>query len=83
MFFVETQEALSRVVTKTPLTEKLLSKPPFRYLHDLILEMAQATRFGLDVLAPEELDASNIQDKDAKLAFLGKIIKHVGKTGIA
>lgn len=34
-----TQEALGRVIRRPPLTEKLLSKPPFRYLHDIITEV--------------------------------------------
>uniref|UniRef100_A0A8C6ZUK8 TRAF3-interacting protein 1 N-terminal domain-containing protein n=1 Tax=Nothoprocta perdicaria TaxID=30464 RepID=A0A8C6ZUK8_NOTPE len=36
-----TQEALGRVIRKPPLTERLLSKPPFRYLHDVITEVGQ------------------------------------------
>ncbi|XP_034511413.1 TRAF3-interacting protein 1 isoform X14 [Ailuropoda melanoleuca] len=34
-----TQEALGKVIRRPPLTEKLLSKPPFRYLHDIITEV--------------------------------------------
>ncbi|XP_077022466.1 TRAF3-interacting protein 1-like isoform X2 [Tamandua tetradactyla] len=34
------QEALGKVIRRRPLTEKLLSKPPSRYLHDIITEKA-------------------------------------------
>lgn len=35
-----TQEALGKVIRRPPLTEKLLNKPPFRYLHDIITEVS-------------------------------------------
>jgi hypothetical protein len=42
-----TQEALGKVIRKPPLTEKLLNKPPFRYLHDIITEVGWGQGAGL------------------------------------
>lgn len=41
-----TQESLGRVIRKPPLTDRLLNKPPFRYLHDVITEVGREPACG-------------------------------------
>lgn len=35
----QTQESLGKVVKKVPLNDKLLGRPPFKFLHDIIKEV--------------------------------------------
>ncbi|XP_027996550.2 TRAF3-interacting protein 1 isoform X4 [Eptesicus fuscus] len=69
-----TQEALGRVIRRPPLTEKLLSKPPFRYLHDIITEVIRMTGFMKGLYTDAEMKSDNVKDKDAKISFLQKAI---------
>ncbi|XP_063610007.1 TRAF3-interacting protein 1-like isoform X2 [Penaeus indicus] len=70
----KTQEELGKYVKKPPLTEKLLNKPPFRFLHDVINVIVTETGFLAGLYTDEELSSENIKDKDAKIAFLQKCI---------
>ena len=74
----KTTDILSRVVKKAPLNHKLLSRPPFRYLHDVISEVISSTGFGKGLYNKEESNADNIKDKEAKVAYLTKMIDCVG-----
>ncbi|XP_034511421.1 TRAF3-interacting protein 1 isoform X21 [Ailuropoda melanoleuca] len=69
-----TQEALGKVIRRPPLTEKLLSKPPFRYLHDIITEVIKVTGFMKGLYTDTEMKSDNVKDKDAKISFLQKAI---------
>uniref|UniRef100_A0A8C9IPA4 TRAF3-interacting protein 1 n=1 Tax=Piliocolobus tephrosceles TaxID=591936 RepID=A0A8C9IPA4_9PRIM len=69
-----TQEALGKVIRRPPLTEKLLSKPPFRYLHDIITEVIRMTGFMKGLYTDAEMKSENVKDKDAKISFLQKAI---------
>uniref|UniRef100_A0A673T176 TRAF3-interacting protein 1 n=1 Tax=Suricata suricatta TaxID=37032 RepID=A0A673T176_SURSU len=69
-----TQEALGKVIRRPPLTEKLLSKPPFRYLHDIITEVIRVTGFMKGLYTDAEMKSDNVKDKDAKISFLQKAI---------
>ncbi|XP_063173959.1 TRAF3-interacting protein 1 isoform X4 [Candoia aspera] len=69
-----TQELLGRVIRKPPLTERLLSKPPFRYLHDVIGEIIRSTGFMKGLYTEAEMKSDNVKDKDAKIIFLQKAI---------
>ncbi|XP_011312181.1 TRAF3-interacting protein 1 [Fopius arisanus] len=70
----KTQDLLGKFVKKPPLTEKLLRKPPFRFLHDIINAIIKETGFLKGLFTDEELISSNITDKDAKLGYLTKLI---------
>lgn len=73
-----TQQLLGELITRPKLTEKLLQKPPFRFLHDIVMEVVKATGFGRGLYTDFETDSANVADKNQKMVFLEKIIKLVG-----
>jgi len=73
-----TQALLSEIIQRPKLTDKLLSKPPFRYLHDIITEVVRVTGFAKNLYTDLEMDSANVNEKNQKMDFLEKIIKVVG-----
>ncbi|XP_043516386.1 TRAF3-interacting protein 1 isoform X2 [Frieseomelitta varia] len=69
-----TQDLLGKYFKKPPLTEKLLRKPPFRFLHDIVSTVINETGFLDGLYTEEELNSENIKNKEAKLAYLTKLI---------
>lgn len=72
------QAMLGELITRPKLTEKLLSKPPFRFLHDIVMEVIRATGFGRGLYSEVESDSANVTTREQKIDFLDKIIKLVG-----
>ena len=69
---------LSALITKPKMSEKLLSKPPFRFLHDTISSISATTGFGEGLYSDGELDSASITEKQAKIDYLEKAFNLVG-----
>ena len=69
-----TQDILEKYFKKPPLTEKLLKKPPFRFIQDIVSAIINETGFLEGLFTEEELGIDISKDKEAKLAFLTKLI---------
>lgn len=74
---LKTQKYLGKYVKKPALSDKLLKKPPFRFLHDVINAVIKETGFMKGLFSDEELNSENVKEKEAKLAFLAKLIEAV------
>lgn len=73
-WITQTQESLGKLISKPKMTEKYLKKPPFRFLHDIVMEVVRSTNFAQGLYTPEECDAAQLSDKGAKVDFLNKAI---------
>ena len=78
-FWKPTADLFSKLFQKPPMTQKLLLKPPFRYLHDIVTATLKATSFAPNLFQAEELDSNLVSTKEAKIAFLDKLIDIVNK----
>lgn len=54
-------DLLGRIVNKPPLTAKLLSKPPFRYIHDLFSELQIASGWAEGLYTEIEKNSDNVK----------------------
>jgi hypothetical protein len=73
----KTMDMVGAVIKKPPMKEKLLERPPFRFVHDVVTNVMAATNYRPDLFTSDEMDSKSefMADKDNKLAYLEKIVK--------
>lgn len=75
----KTQELLQPLIAKPKLADKLLMKPPFRFLHDIFTALAQSSGFAKGLYNDFELDSANMKEKNQKITYLDKMVVCVGQ----
>lgn len=72
----ETIAAFEGLISKPTLKEKLLNKPPFRFLHDIVTNLQKATSFPPEgCFEEDQLLSANVKEKDQKIDFLKRVIE--------
>lgn len=70
---------VGEIISKPKMSDKLLSKPPFRFLHDTISAIINTTGFAEGLYTEVELSSEAIKDdKHAKIGYLEKMFNMVG-----
>ncbi|KAF1328674.1 Traf3-interacting protein, partial [Globisporangium splendens] len=69
-----TKDLIEKIIQKPKMAAKLLSKPPFRFIHDIVSEIMRVTGFAEGLYNAEELDSGSIKEKGPKIDYLNKII---------
>ena len=62
----KTQDSLGKFVKKPPLTDKLLNKPPFRFLHDVISAVIRDTGILQGLYDATEMKSENVKGRQKK-----------------
>ncbi|EGR27224.1 traf3ip1 protein, putative [Ichthyophthirius multifiliis] len=73
-FWEPTIKAFEGLFQKPKMRDKLLQKPPFQYLFDIVMATTDATGFGEGLYTDEEKNSQFYQNRDQKITFLKKII---------
>jgi len=81
-FWKPTADMFGGLIEKPRMTEKLLLKPPFKYIFDIIMETIKKTGCGngkthhnIGIFNGQEQNADFYSDRDKKIGYLAKVIK--------
>ena len=74
-YWSETGKMFGSLIEKPKMTEKLLKKPPPKYIYDIILNTMKKTNFPKGLLSDQEMDHKYFEaDPHHKLAILQKVV---------
>ena len=74
-YWTETGKMFSSLIEMPKMTEKLLKKPPPKYIYDIILNTMKKTNFPKGLLTDQEMDHKYFEaDPHHKLAILQKVV---------
>jgi len=79
-FVATTTRLIGALISKPRMVDKLLRKPPFRFIHDIITNTMAATGYPEGFFSADELNSGNFTDTGAKLSFLQRLILLVSIT---
>ncbi|EER06458.1 conserved hypothetical protein [Perkinsus marinus ATCC 50983] len=64
----QNQRNLGALIARPKLTEKLLLRPPVKFLYDIVMEVSIVTGFGAEIV--REISAERVVTREAKLEFV-------------
>jgi hypothetical protein len=71
----ETKKLILPLIKRLRLTDELLRRPTFGFVHQIVLEVVKSTGFAAGLFTAAESDADLVtQSRDLKLSFIGKLI---------
>ncbi|KJH43385.1 hypothetical protein DICVIV_10591 [Dictyocaulus viviparus] len=71
----DTRKAFSALIDKPPLTDKLLARPPFKFILDIVQSIILKTGYLKEQFSSDDLNPSKFIDKTTKIAFLDSLVK--------
>ncbi|KAL3084593.1 hypothetical protein niasHT_035592 [Heterodera trifolii] len=77
-----TKALFSTLIQRPTLTDQLLQRPPFKFIHDIVHETLRVTGFLDGLFTSDELDSTKAgSSRDNKMAFLQKLIDALNMDG--
>ncbi|KAL7072936.1 hypothetical protein ACQ4LE_008209 [Meloidogyne hapla] len=70
-----TRALFAPLIQRPTLTDQLLNRPPFKFLHDVVSETLKSTGYPSGLFTDDELDSTKAaSSRDSKITFLQKLI---------